>query len=74
MSREQAERLTQHVTEILCSNKERLAATYVSQTVLEKVRPAVQGREGVHEWGREERDGVLAGQSGCLGRSARDSR
>ncbi|GAB4814547.1 hypothetical protein N2152v2_001593 [Parachlorella kessleri] len=36
MNREQAERLTVHVTEILCDNKERLASTYVSQTVLEK--------------------------------------
>ena len=37
MSKEQADRLTLHVTEILCDNKERLASTYVSQTVLEKV-------------------------------------
>lgn len=37
MSREQAERLTIDVTEILCINKEKIAAQFVSKSTLEKV-------------------------------------
>lgn len=38
MSREQSEALTTHITELLCHNKEKLAAEYVSKFSLEKVR------------------------------------
>ena len=37
MTREQAERLTIDVTEILCINKEKIAAQFVSKSTLEKV-------------------------------------
>ena len=39
MTREQAERLTIDVTEILCINKEKIAAQFVSKSTLEKVIP-----------------------------------
>ena len=37
MSRRQAEQLTQVVTEVLCTNREKLADSYVSKGVLERV-------------------------------------
>lgn len=42
MTREQAERLTIDVTEILCINKEKIAAQFVSKSTLEKVSIAWQ--------------------------------
>ena len=42
MTREQAERLTIDVTEILCINKEKIAAQFVSKSTLEKVSTAWQ--------------------------------
>lgn len=37
MSRSQAEALTEHITEVICANKEALAATFVSRGDLERV-------------------------------------
>lgn len=37
MTRSQAEAITQHITEVLCSNRERLAESFVSKTTLEKL-------------------------------------
>ena len=38
MSRAQSEALTQHLTEVLCANREKLAECYVSRSALEKVQ------------------------------------
>lgn len=38
MTREQSERLTRDLTEILCINKDKIAAQFVSKSTLEKVR------------------------------------
>ena len=38
MSREQSERLTRDMTEILCINKDKIAAQFVSKSTLEKVQ------------------------------------
>lgn len=38
MTREQAECLTVDITEILCINKEKIAAQFVSKSTLEKVK------------------------------------
>ena len=37
MSRQQAEALTEHLTEVLCSHKEKLTEGFVSKTLLERV-------------------------------------
>jgi len=37
MTREQSERLTRDLTEILCINKDKIAAQFVSKSTLEKV-------------------------------------
>lgn len=37
MNREQSERLTRDLTEILCINKDKIAAMFVSKSTLEKV-------------------------------------
>lgn len=37
MTREQSERLTRDMTEILCINKDKIAAQFVSKSTLEKV-------------------------------------
>jgi len=45
MTREQSERLTRDLTEILCINKDKIAAQFVSKSTLEKVstsHPGVQ--------------------------------
>ena len=38
MTREQSERLTRDLTEILCINKDKIAAMFVSKSTLEKVK------------------------------------
>lgn len=38
MTREQSERLTRDLTEILCVNKDKIAAMFVSKSTLEKVK------------------------------------
>ena len=38
MTREQSERLTRDLTEILCINKDKIAAQFVSKSTLEKVQ------------------------------------
>ncbi len=38
LSRKQAEDLTEHLTELLCANREKLAESYVSKSILERVR------------------------------------
>lgn len=38
MTREQSERLTRDMTEILCINKDKIAAQFVSKSTLEKVQ------------------------------------
>lgn len=37
MTRDQAEALTETITEVLCNNREKLAESYVSKAALEKV-------------------------------------
>ena len=41
MTREQSERLTRDMTEILCINKDKIAAQFVSKSTLEKVNHCV---------------------------------
>ena len=41
MTREQSERLTRDMTEILCINKDKIAAQFVSKSTLEKVHCCV---------------------------------
>lgn len=38
MTRDQAEKLTEHLTEVLCSHKEKLSEAYVTKAHLERVR------------------------------------
>lgn len=44
MTREQSERLTRDLTEILCINKDKIAAQFVSKSTLEKVSIYILGR------------------------------
>lgn len=43
MTREQAEALTEHMTELICSNREKIVEQFVSKAALEKVN-ALPGR------------------------------
>lgn len=38
LTRQQAEALTEHLTEVLCTHKEKLSEAYVTKAQLEKVR------------------------------------
>ncbi len=38
LTRQQAETLTEHLTEVLCSHKEKLSEAFVTKAQLEKVR------------------------------------
>lgn len=38
LTRQQSERLTEHLTEVLCTHKEKLAQDFVSKALLEKVK------------------------------------
>lgn len=37
LTRAQAEQLTEHITEVLCVNKEKISESFVSKAALEKV-------------------------------------
>ena len=41
LSREQAETLTSHMTELLCTNKEKITESFVTKFAMEKVRPPI---------------------------------
>ena len=43
LTRQQAEMLTEHLTEVLCSHKEKLSQNFVSRAMLEKVRSLCSG-------------------------------
>lgn len=40
LTRQQAELLTEHLTEVLCDHKEKLSQNFVSRAMLEKVHPS----------------------------------
>ena len=42
LSREQAETLTQHMTELLCTNKEKITEAFASKFAMEKVIPSLR--------------------------------
>ena len=46
MTREQAEALTEHLTELICANREKIVEQFVSKAALEKV----VARQGSHCW------------------------